>query len=111
MSDRLDRLEILVEAFGNQTTANERLIADNASAIKATERLVANNANTIKVLMEHQAQYAEQLRAEVTNLAEFIQIQSQQHGETIARIDVMQSEIRGLQVETRRILERWDNGN
>jgi tRNA A37 methylthiotransferase MiaB len=90
MTDRLDRIELILEQ-------NARDIADNASAIK--------------VLTEHQAQYAEQLRAEVTSLTELIQVVTQQHGETIARIDIMQSEVRGLQVENRRIMERWDNGN
>ncbi len=97
MSERLDRLEAIVES--------------NTLAVQALSQRTADNANAIKVLTEHQAQYSEQLRSEVTNLAELIHVLSQQHGDTIARIDVMQSEVRGLQVETRRILERWDNGN
>jgi tRNA A37 methylthiotransferase MiaB len=104
MSDRLDRLEALAE---NNTLAIQALSEQTA----INERLTADNANAIKVLTEHQAQYSEQLRSEVTNLAELIHVLSQQHGETIARIDVMQSEVRGLQVETRRILERWDNND
>jgi hypothetical protein len=97
MTDRLDRIEAILER--------------NAEEIRDCQRLQADNANAIKVLTEHQAQYAEQLRAEVTNLTELIQVVTLQHGETIARIDIMQSEVRGLQVENRRIMERWDNGN
>ncbi|NJR31273.1 hypothetical protein HC762_00555 [bacterium] len=58
MTDRLDRIEAILER--------------NAEEIRDCQRLQADNANAIKVLTEHQAQYAEQLRAEVTNLTELI---------------------------------------
>lgn len=104
MTDRLDRIEAILERHAEAQIVHDREILE-------IRQLQADNANAIKVLTEHQAQYAEQLRAEVTNLTELIQVVTQQHGETIARIDIMQSEVRGLQVENRRIMERWDNGN
>ena len=108
MTDRLDRIESMLE---QQALAHAESRAVHDREILEIRQLQTDNANAIKVLTEHQAQYAEQLRAEVTNLTELIQVVTLQHRETIARIDIMQSEVRGLQVENRRIMERWDNGN
>jgi ABC-type transporter Mla subunit MlaD len=139
MTEHLDRIEALVASNAQGIADNRQAIADLrhtvgdlsntvgdlrhtvgglsntvgdlSNTVGDLSNTVGDLSNTVKVLTEHQAHYAEQLRGEVTNLTQLINVLATQHGETIERIDIMQSEIRGLQVENRRIMERWSNGN
>jgi regulator of replication initiation timing len=132
MTEHLDRIEALVASNAQGIADNRQAIADLrhtvgglsntvgdlsntvgdlSNTVGDLSNTVGDLGNTVKVLTEHQAHYAEQLRGEVTNLTQLINVLATQHGETIERIDIMQSEIRGLQVENRRIMERWSNGN
>ncbi len=86
-TERLDRLETLAETI---------LLA-------------------IQQLVNQQQQLQQSLHEEVTEVVGMINTLAQENGKVFERMDVMQSEIhvmqsdvRGLQVENRRMIERWN---
>lgn len=86
MSDRLERIENILNGLAEKLDRTEAIANSNARAIEAT-----NNA----------------LDAKFNQIADAV-IRSQDRLERIERRDRRyQAEIRGLRIETRRILERW----
>lgn len=86
MSDRLERIENILNGLAEKLDRTEAIANSNARAIEAT-----NNA----------------LDAKFNQIADAV-IRSQDRLERIERRDRhYQAEIRGLRIETRRILERW----
>jgi len=86
MTDRLDRIENILTGLAEKLDRAEAIANSNARAIEAT-----NNA----------------LDTKFNQIADAV-IRSQDRLERLERRDRRyQAEIRGLRIETRRILERW----
>jgi len=86
MSDRLERIENILNGLAEKLDRTEAIANSNARAIEAN-----NNA----------------LDAKFNQIADAV-IRSQDRLERLERRDRRyQAEIRGLRIETRRILERW----
>ena len=86
MSDRLERIENILNGLAEKLVRTEAIANSNARAIEAN-----NNA----------------LDAKFNQIADAV-IRSQDRLERLERRDRRyQAEIRGLRIETRRILERW----
>lgn len=86
MTDRLDRIENILTGLAEKLDRTEAIANSNARAIEATN----NN-----------------LDAKFNQIADAV-IRSQDRLERLERRDRRyQAEIRGLRIETRRILERW----
>ncbi len=87
MSERLDRLEAMAETI-----------------LLALQRQSETNA----AMQEAQNVDRAEFRAHVENTMQAIQILAQTSDRQFALIQEMQSEVRGLQTENRRILERLE---
>lgn len=87
MSERLDRLEAMAETI-----------------LLALQRQSETNA----AMQEAQNVDRPEFRAHVENTMQAIQILAQTSDRQFALIQEMQSEVRGLQTENRRILERLE---
>lgn len=124
MTDRLDRVENILAALTDELKATKEICDQNSIDIAATRaiaernsidiaatkaiadsnaRAIAANANETALLKEaERSLFASQERLTVAliGLADTV-------AECNQRMDKTQSEIRGLRIETRRILERW----
>lgn len=59
-------------------------------------------------LIDYSFESDRRLTNSIDRLAGVIQQLAESQAEVLARMDEMQSEVRGLQTENRRILERWE---
>ena len=86
MTDRLDRIESILVSLTERLAITEKIVESNARAIQAT-----NNS----------------LDAKFNQIADAV-IRGQDRLERLERRDRrVDKEIRGLRIETRRMLERW----
>jgi len=91
MTERLDRLEALAETI--LLAIQQQQATQNADRQEFRGSLEAGR---------------QELRACIDDVVGMIGTLAETATETFARIDLMQSEIRGLQTENRRILERME---
>jgi CII-binding regulator of phage lambda lysogenization HflD len=93
--DRLDRIEATLDVFGNRLDALGQRLGDLGQRLDQTAAVAAENTNRFTEL------------AESMLILSQAQIRTNQNVDlVIARIDEMQSEVRGLQTENRCILDR-----
>lgn len=112
MTERLDRIErILAETAESQSAARaesthwfnrmQQIVDSNARAIEANTAAISESRQTAD---EDRAQF----RASIEDVVSMIGELGHTASATFERIDQMQSEVRGLQTENRRILERLE---
>jgi uncharacterized coiled-coil protein SlyX len=124
MTDRLDRVENILAALTDELKATKEICDQNSIDIAATRAIAERNSIDIaatKAIADSNARAIEANANETALLkeAERSLFASQERltvaliglADTVAecnqRMDKTQSEIRGLRIETRRILERW----
>jgi predicted transcriptional regulator len=73
------------------------------------ETLAETMMLAIQQLAHQQQQLQQNLHDEVVEVVGMVNLMVQENGKVLERIDLMQSEIRGLQVENRRMIERWNS--
>jgi predicted transcriptional regulator len=73
------------------------------------ETLAETMMLAIQQLAHQQQQLQQNLHDEVVKVVGMVNLMVQENGKVLERIDLMQSEIRGLQVENRRMIERWNS--
>ncbi|MGK7874674.1 MAG: hypothetical protein AB4426_15630 [Xenococcaceae cyanobacterium] len=121
--DRLDRIEAVLESTAHLAQSNTLSITDLRESIRSVEVIAESNTRSIAslreairavgVVTENNAQTITRLSEEnnrtMSRLAERINRFVEQAERDRAAILQMQREIKGLQTENRRILERWQN--
>ena len=102
MSERLDQIEAIVAANAKAIAANSETIAANSETITRLEEAQAIAANERQELRDY---FLATMRT-VSEMSQSQDAQLQAQTEMLKTITEMQSEVRGLQVENRRILDR-----
>ena len=92
-----------IDANTESIKANEKLITANAEAIKANEKLIKANAEAIAI----QDQKIDRLTEQVGRAVELFHDSMRVMNKMQTNIETMQSEIKGLQIENRRMLDRF----
>jgi hypothetical protein len=97
---RLDRIENILAATAVQTAAN-------AEGLAEARKLIDSNARAIEANSQENAI----MREAIIALVDTSELLFERIDAAIERIDMQQSEIRGLQTENRRILEFLERGD
>ncbi len=98
--ERQNRTEALIEATNRGLSRVEAIVEENSKWFAETKLLVESNARAIEATNNS-------LNAKFEQIANAT-IKSQDRLEKLERRDKrVQAEIRGLRIETRRMLERW----
>jgi ABC-type transporter Mla subunit MlaD len=93
--DRIDRIEATLDTVGQRLDSLGQRLDSLGERLDQTAAVAAENTNRFTELAEAMLLLSESQRRTNQNV-----------DLVIARIDEMQSEVRGLQAENRRILER-----
>jgi ribosomal protein S8 len=117
-NDRLERIESIVQANAQAIAQHstwfermERIVESNARAIEVTQAITNSNARAIEVtqaIVNSNARAIEANSNENALMREAIISLVETSEAILERIDLQQSEIRGLQTENRRILDRLE---
>lgn len=100
LHERQNRTEALIEATNRGLSRVEAIVEENSKWFAETKLLVESNARAIEATNNS-------LNAKFEQIANAT-IKSQDRLEKLERRDKrVQAEIRGLRIETRRMLERW----
>jgi hypothetical protein len=105
---RLDRMERLLADTLQGLAETRKIVDSNARAIQANSDAIQANRGAIADLRVSMEQQNQELRDQASETVEWFSGVVNQADEDRALILEMQSEVRGLQVENRRILERID---
>ncbi|MEH2145276.1 hypothetical protein [Nostoc sp.] len=119
MTQRLDRIEAILERTAQGAEANTTAIEANAAAIDGNR--VGIEANRVAMSGDKPLRVYAQLRSTVNSLVQVVEIHQLNHEATqrnfegiVTELREIRSEIRGLRTETQRILEhlfgRQENG-
>lgn len=94
MTDRIDRIEAILERIAEQQEQAQQLVNSNARSIEAT-------SNAIAELRQTQEVDRADFRSSIEDVVGMV-------GTLATEMHTMQSNILGLQTENRRILERLE---
>jgi chromosome segregation ATPase len=107
--ERLDRLALTVESNNEQIAANSQAIAANVGAIASSDGRLTRMESAITELSQMQLRMAQEFadyRRDMTEMRADFRETANTQTQILGRIDEMQAEVRGLQTENRRILDR-----